>query len=103
MMEQAEARLRARIASRFRLETRTVHLPCSRCRYQIALPASFDPLLDAAADDPEQHLPYWATLWPSGIALADVILSRPVPLAGQAVIELGCGAGVTAAAALAAG
>lgn len=103
MVEHAEARLRARIASRFRLETRTVHLPWSGCRYRIALPASFDPLLDAAAADPEQHLPYWATLWPSGIALADVILSRPVVLAGQMVIELGCGAGMTATAALAAG
>jgi predicted nicotinamide N-methyase len=102
-MDKAEARLQARVASRFRLETRTVTLPWSSCHYRITLPASFDSLLDAAADDPEQHLPYWAALWPSGIALADVILSRPVSFEGQAVLELGCGAGVTATAALAAG
>src|SRR5687767_2462588 len=81
-MDTAEARLRARVAARFRLETRTVTLPWSGLGYQIALPASFDPLLDAAAADPEQHLPYWATLWPSGIALADVILSRRISFAG---------------------
>lgn len=102
-MQYAEARLRTRIAGKFRPETRVVRLPWSGRDYQIVLPASFDPLLDAAASDPEQNLPYWATLWPSGIALADVLLSRPVPLTGQTVIELGCGAGVTATAALAAG
>ena len=102
-MRRMEARLRARAAARFRLQMRTVTLPWSGLSYVIALPASFDPLLDAAADDPEQHLPYWATLWPSGIALADVISSRGMLLAGIPVVELGCGAGVTATAALAAG
>src|SRR5689334_4908016 len=95
IMKYAEARLRARVAARFKPETRLVRLPWSELDYQIVLPASFDPLLDAAASDPEQNLPYWATLWPSGIALADVLLSQPVSLAGQHVIELGCGAGVT--------
>ena len=85
-MGRTEARLRARAAARFRLQMRTVRLPLSGLNYVIALPASFDPLLDAAADDPEQHLPYWATLWPSGIALADVTLSHPVPLAGIPVV-----------------
>ncbi len=102
-MGRTEAQLRVRAAARFRLQMRTVTLPWTGLNYRIALPASFDPLLDAAADDPEQHLPYWATLWPSGIALADVILSRGMPLAGIPVVELGCGAGVTATAALAAG
>lgn len=49
------------------------------------------------------HLPYWALLWPSGQALAEAVLARPEMLAGRRVLELGCGLGVTAAAALAAG
>jgi len=68
----------------------------------IQQPASFDRLLTAAVRDPEQNPPYWATLWPSGIALADAIFQQPALLARQPVVELGCGLGVTAVAALAA-
>ena len=62
-----------------------------------------DSLLDRIARDPEQNLPYWAELWPSGIALADAILQEPALVRGQRVLELGCGAGTTAAAAILAG
>jgi predicted nicotinamide N-methyase len=49
------------------------------------------------------HMPYWGLLWPSGIALAGVLLddrvtARPTPRARA--LELGCGLGVTATAAL---
>jgi predicted nicotinamide N-methyase len=67
------------------------------------MPAAIDPLLDLAADDPEQNLPYWAELWPSGIALADLIEQSPQFVRGKRVFELGCGLGVTAIAALRAG
>lgn len=66
-------------------------------------PATFDRLLTAAARDPEQNLPYWATLWPSGIALADAILGQPDLVRGKRVLELGCGLGSTAIGALAGG
>lgn len=46
------------------------------------------------------HLPYWALLWPSGQALAEALLTSGQSLAGKRVLELGCGLGVTAAAAL---
>jgi predicted nicotinamide N-methyase len=36
-------------------------------------------------------MPYWAELWPSGLALAQAL---PAGLAGLAVVELGCGLGV---------
>jgi predicted nicotinamide N-methyase len=67
------------------------------------MPEAIDPLLDLAADDPEQNLPYWAELWPSGIALADLIERIPQIVRGQRTFELGCGLGVTAIAALRAG
>jgi predicted nicotinamide N-methyase len=37
--------------------------------------------------------PYWARLWPSGHALADVLAARG-DLAGKRVVELGCGLGL---------
>jgi len=42
-------------------------------------------------------------VWPSGIALADAITQTPEFVNGRRVLELGCGLGVTASAALAAG
>jgi predicted nicotinamide N-methyase len=36
-------------------------------------------------------MPYWAELWPSGLALAQAL---PAALAGLTVVELGCGLGV---------
>ncbi len=46
------------------------------------------------------HLPYWALLWPSGLALAEALLAEPASLRGARALELGCGLGVTAAVAL---
>lgn len=82
---------------------RSVHLPWSGRDYTIMMPAEFDSLLDQAADDPEQNLPYWAEIWPSGLALADLIEQSPAAWRGLRVIELGCGLGLTATAALRAG
>jgi predicted nicotinamide N-methyase len=64
-------------------------------------PRDGDAVLDEllAEDDPdEDRLPFWAQLWPAGVALARAIGTRP--LAGRRVLELGCGlglVGVTAA------
>lgn len=85
------------------LRERTIVLPRTGRAFRVVQPADIDRLLDLATSDPEEHLPYWAELWPSGIALADAILLDPRPLQGASVVELGCGLGVTAAAALQAG
>jgi predicted nicotinamide N-methyase len=45
-------------------------------------------------------MPYWGLLWPSGLALAEALLAGPDLLRGRRTLELGCGLGVTAAAAL---
>ena len=96
-------RLRARLTKQFKLVETRLTLPRSHITYRICQPDAVDPLLDAAADDPEQNLPYWAVTWPSGIALADVVLTERARFAGQRVLELGCGLGITATAAVAAG
>ena len=43
----------------------------------ISRPVDYDRLIDDAAADPEQNLPYWAELWPSGVALAAKIACDP--------------------------
>ena len=44
-----------------------------------------------AAGDPEQNLPYWAEIWPSGIALADD--GTPPPAAPLVSTRIGLSAG----------
>jgi Lysine methyltransferase len=53
--------------------------------------------------DPDLHPAHWAELWPAGIVLAGAIAREPWRLAGQRVLEIGPGAGVTAVAAMQAG
>jgi len=48
-------------------------------------------------------LPYWALVWPSGLALAETLLAHPEALRDKRTLELGCGLGTTAIAALATG
>ena len=49
------------------------------------------------------HMPYWGLLWASGQALAETILTEREDFRGRRVLELGCGLGLVAAAALSAG
>jgi predicted nicotinamide N-methyase len=90
-----------------RLETRDrlIALPRTGEQFAIRGPAreGHDQLFAAARAAREQQLPYWADVWPSGVALADLALLRADELAGRPTLELGCGLGVTATAALAAG
>jgi predicted nicotinamide N-methyase len=78
----------------------TLGLPESDVDLTLVQPVDFDALLDTAAGDPEQNLPYWAEIWPSGIALADELLARPNLVSGQRVLEIGSGLGTTASVAL---
>ena len=80
-----------------------VELPDSGHVYAITRPTDPDALLDRAAADPEQNLPYWAEVWPSGISLADAIAKEPGAIRDTPVLEIGSGLGVTAVAAIEAG
>jgi predicted nicotinamide N-methyase len=55
----------------------------------IVHPPSADDLIDEAAFEREEFLPYWAELWPSSVALARHVAG--LPLDGVSVLELGCG------------
>ena len=66
-------------------------------RLSILRPPSADELIDEAAFDEEEFLPYWAELWPSGLALARYVSG--LELARRKVLELGCGLGLPSLAA----
>jgi predicted nicotinamide N-methyase len=55
-------------------------------------PPDPEALLDERAFEQEEFLPYWAELWPSGLALAERV--GALPLQGKRVVELGCGLGL---------
>ena len=97
------AALLNQLSSDLELKDEPVTIPGSNAIMTVTRPVDTDALLDRAADDPEQNLPYWAELWPSGIALAAEILADPAMVANLDVLELGSGLGITAAVAVAAG
>jgi predicted nicotinamide N-methyase len=97
------AALRGEIAHAGELVTEAVRIPGADVALAVTRPSDTDLLLDQIVDDPEQNLPYWAEIWPSGIALAAAILGTPERVAGRRVLELGCGVGITAAVAVRAG
>jgi predicted nicotinamide N-methyase len=61
-------------------------------RLSLLRPRQADALLSEEAFEHEEFLPYWAELWPSGVALARVVHRRD--LEGLRVLELGCGLGL---------
>ena len=54
-------------------------------------PREPEALLDEEAFAEDEFMPYWAELWPAGLALAHALPDR---LDGVRVVELGCGLGV---------
>ena len=55
----------------------------------IARPDDPESLIDEERFAADEFMPYWAELWPSGLALADYVAT--LDLAGRRVLELGCG------------
>ena len=60
-------------------------------------PPSADELIDEEAFADDEFLPYWAELWPSGVALARAVAELDVR--GLRVLELGAGLGLPSLAA----
>ena len=66
-------------------------------RLSVLRPPDADALIDESAFDEQEFLPYWAEMWPSGLALARHVAT--LDLGGQRVLELGCGLGLPSLAA----
>jgi predicted nicotinamide N-methyase len=56
---------------------------------EVLRPRDSEELIDEEAFDREELMPYWAELWPSGVALARAL--EGARLRGRRVLELGCG------------
>ena len=67
----------------------------------IRRPADVESLIDEERFADHEFLPYWADLWPSGVALARHVLT--LDLTGKPVLELGCGLALPSFAAAVAG
>lgn len=88
--------MRARLSGRTSLAESCVEVGGKS--YRLAHPDSADALIDEEDFDLDERLPYWATIWPSAIALARYLSERD--LSGKKVIELGCGVGLPSIVAL---
>ena len=87
------------LLARFDVTTTTVDINSEQ--FSIVRPRDADSLIDEAAFNHDERLPYWADLWPSSIALARAV--RSMPGTGRTLLELGCGVGLVVSAALRAG
>ena len=67
----------------------------------ISRPDDPESLIDEGRFDRDEFLPYWAELWPSGVALADYV--GELQIDGKRVLELGCGLALPSLAAALAG
>jgi len=89
------------------LGEQTVDLPASARALTLILPADIDAVLDMYVDAGASHLdPYWARVWPAGVALADALLASrggAAAAAGATVLDLGAGVGIAGIAAALAG
>lgn len=79
----------------------TSHVDIHGERFSIVHPRDAESLIDEAAFNRDERLPYWADLWPSAVALARAV--RGMHGDGRTLLELGCGVGLVAAAALKSG
>src|SRR5436305_9130575 len=100
-MTTSEARVawREELSRRFRTATREIEI--GGRRIELLSPANADDLIREEDFVRDERLPYWADLWPSARILADEL--AVMRLAGQRVLELGCGLGAVAIGAALAG
>lgn len=84
-----------------RFDTTTSDVDVNGETYTLVRPRDADALIDEAAFNRDERLPYWADVWPSSVALARSV--RAHNGAGRTLLELGCGVGLVASAALRAG
>ncbi len=65
--------------------------------YHLYRVPDLDKLVDEIDPDTwkqDEKMPYWAELWPSGVALAELLASDAAALRHARVLELGCGLGL---------
>ena len=91
--------LRESLERRFRTTTTDVDL--GRFTAPLLHPANSEELIDEEEFERDERLPYWADVWPAARVLARHVAHLDGH--GHTLLELGCGAGLVAAAAARAG
>jgi predicted nicotinamide N-methyase len=74
--------------------------------WRLSRPADLESLWDSLGQDQfgdDERLPYWVELWPAAVLLARFIAQNPQAVAGRACLDAGCGLGLPALVAAAAG
>lgn len=95
--------LRARVSGRFPLKHATYALAgVPLTFYNVRDPDALIDLIDDEEFLKDERMPYWAELWPAGLALAEHLLTQ-APLDGARCLELGAGVGLCGVAAAVAG
>lgn len=106
--DEARARLLARIRREFEVTEETLEFAGHTLRF--ARVADPNAVLDevcrletlremGVAPRRELHVPYWAAVWESGVAVSEHLARQagPRPLAGLRALDLGCGMGMAGA------
>jgi predicted nicotinamide N-methyase len=83
------------------VDTRVDEITIGAQALMLERPADPEMLLDEEAFERDEFMPYWAEVWPSGVALAQYVARLGVT--GRTVLELGCGLGLPSLAASLAG
>lgn len=97
MSHDRAATLRAELEDRYDLRDRTATVAGRELR--LTQVRDIDELLDRMdVLDEDERLPYWAELWPSALALAELLLTERVAT-GRSCVEIGCGLGLVGLAA----
>lgn len=84
-----------------RFDVTTAEVEIDGERYSLVHPEDAEALIDEAAFNHDERLPYWAEVWPASVALARAV--RAIDGSGKTLLELGCGVGLVVAAGLRAG
>lgn len=101
MTTRSPAAEQSDLERRFRVVDTEIMLGLPPRRVRILHPESAEELIDEAAFETDERLPYWAELWPSARVLGTRILGTNG--AGLRLLELGCGSGLVSACAAMAG
>jgi predicted nicotinamide N-methyase len=84
-----------------RFEVTTTEVEIGDDRFSIVHPRNAGELIDKAAFNRDERMPYWADVWPASIALARSV--HAMDGRGRTFLELGCGSGLVAVSAAHAG
>ena len=82
-------------------DTVTSVVTLSGAEMDILHPRTAEDLIDEAAFERDERLPYWADVWPSAVILAELLITADG--SGIRLLELGCGCGVVSTACAKAG